>query len=176
MLIARLPAGQLGAVSSWFMGMLLLSRLQAAVFARCKVPVAQRKPFTLVIDEFQCFVGQGGFGYNHRSERTLGPLLSEARKYGLRLVLANQFAAQLDDSTRQALFGNVGSLISFRVGWDDAVELAKNLGGGATPDELRDLPVYRAMARLSAGGSPAPLTSLTTIPPDGLTRWLRGSA
>ena len=172
-LVARLPQGLLGPVSAWFLGMLLLSRLQAAVFSRSGLARSARSPFTLVVDEFQGFVGQGGFGYS-KGDRTLGPLLSEARKFGLRLVLANQYVAQLDEQTRQALFGNVASLIAFRLGFSDAEVLARELGGGVGPGELRDLPMYHGMARLSRDGTPAPLCSLSTIDPKGLEAWLRG--
>lgn len=171
-LLARLPQGLLGPVSAYFLGMQLLSRLQAAVFGRVRQKAEERSRFTLVMDEFQGFIGSGGFNYS-RGDRTLGPLLSEARKFGLRLVLANQFVAQLDDQTRQAVFGNVGSLACFRVGWADAEVLARELGGGVTPEELRDLPSFRAVARLSKDGTPAPVCSVQTIPPQGLEEWLR---
>lgn len=162
-LVARLPQGTLGPVSAYFLGMLLLSRLQAAVFSRSAVRAGARRPFTLALDEFQNFLGGGGFGYAQH-DRTLGPLLSEARKFGLRLVLANQYLAQLDDSTRDAVFGNVGSLVCFRVGSRDSELLAAELGGTVTPRELRELPLYRGLARVLREGQPARVFTLGTIP------------
>lgn len=162
-LLARLPEGRLGAVSAWFMGMLLVARLQDAIFARSRQAAADRRPFTLVLDEFHHFLGGGGFGYSGQ-DRTLAPLLSEARKFGLRLVLANQYVAQLDDGTREAVLGNVGSLVAFRVGGRDAELLGRELG--VDPVELREQPLYRAAARLLVGGSPAPVFTLRTAPPE----------
>jgi hypothetical protein len=159
-LVARLPEARLGPVSAWFMGMILLSRLQSAVFSR---PAGRRRPFTLAIDEFQKFVGGAGFGYVE-NERTLAPLLSESRKFGLRLVLAHQYAAQLDERTRDAIFGNVGSLVCFRAGARDAELLARELGGDATPEELRTLPLYHAVTRLLVDGQPTPVMNVRTLP------------
>lgn len=162
-LIARLPEGLLGPVSSWFLGMLLMIRLQTAVFARVARPVAERRPFTLAVDEFHHFLGGSGYGYAGH-ERTLGPLLSEARKFGLRLLLAHQFVDQLDDTTRAALLGNVGSIVCFRTGHRDAEILAPELGGGVTPDELRGLPVHQGVARLlHRGEAVAPFTLRTVL-------------
>ncbi len=158
-LVARLPEARLGPVSAWFLGMILIARLQAAVFARRP---SNRRPFTLAIDEFQKFVGGAGFGYVE-NERTLAPLLSESRKFGLRLVLAHQYAAQLDERTRDAVFGNVGSIACFRAGARDAELLARELGGGVTPEELRGLPLYHAAARLLVAGEPTPVFTLRTI-------------
>lgn len=159
--IARLPQGELGPVTAWFLGMLLMSRLQAAIFGRASMSPADRRPFTVVIDEFQNFVGAGGFGYA-RNERTLGPLLSEGRKFGLRLVLANQYMAQLDASTQAAILGNVGSLVSFRCGGPDAAVLAEELGVPAA--ELVDLPLFQAVARLLQDGRKSLPFSLVTVP------------
>lgn len=160
--LARLPEGRLGAVSAWFLGMLLVARLQDAIFARSRQAAGDRRPFTLILDEFQHFLGGGGFSYT-QSDRTLAPLLSEARKFGLRLVLANQYVAQLDSGTREAVLGNVGSMVAFRVGAQDADILGRELG--VDPAELREQPLYRAAARLLADGTPAPVFTLKTIGP-----------
>jgi len=159
-LLARLPQGELGPVTAWFLGMLLMSRLQDAVFARASRPAQDRTPFPVVIDEFQNFVGGGGFGYT-RSDRTLGPLLSEGRKYGLRLVLANQYLSQLDEGTRASILGNVGNLIVFRTGGADAELLAEELGVPA--GELVDLPLYTAVARVLRQGQRLEPVTLTTV-------------
>ncbi|MBX3440201.1 MAG: hypothetical protein KF861_22115, partial [Planctomycetaceae bacterium] len=93
-------------------------------------------------------------------------ILSEARKYGLALTLANQYLDQLDDPTRFALFGNVGSLITFQVGASDAERLAEQLGGDVTPIDLISLPRYTACVRLLVAGQPLRPFTMTTLPPD----------
>ncbi len=165
-LLVKLSEGVVGQVSAWFLGMLLVGRLKDAVFARSAIREGDRSPFTLVMDEFQHLVGGGGFGYTD-SERTLAPMLSEARKFGLRLVLSHQFTSQLDSATREAIFGNVGSMITFRVGSVDAAQMATELGGGVTPRELQDLPLFHAAARLLCDGETAPVFTLRTIAPVG---------
>lgn len=160
-LVARLPESGLGPVSAWFLGMLLMSRVQAAVFGRSQVRACDRRPFTLAMDEFQKFVGGAGFGYAQH-ERTFAPMLSEGRKFGLRLVLAHQYCAQLDEQTRQAVFGNVGNLVCFRSGAKDAEILAEELSG-VSPAELRGMPLYHALARLLVDGEPTPVFTLRTV-------------
>ena len=166
-LLARLPEGSLGPVTSWFLGLLLMGRLQRAVFARSRQRASARRSFTLILDEFQNFLGGGGYGYAKR-DRTLGPLLSEARKFGMRLVLANQFLSQLDEDTRSALLGNVGSIVCFRVGARDASIVADELRGGVTAEELVDQPLFRARARVLLDGRPSEVFTLATIPPAAL--------
>ncbi len=163
-LVARLPESALGQVSAWFLGMLLLQRLRAAAFSRGSLPPSQRRPFCLAIDEFQKFVGDGGFGYA-KTTRTLAPMLDECRKFGVALVLANQYAAQLDERTRDAVFGNVGSMVCFRSGADDAAVLANELGHGTSAEELRGLPLFHALARLLVDGQATPVFTLRTVNP-----------
>lgn len=163
-LVARLPQGVIGEVSAWFLGMLLLARIQEQMFARVALRSKERRPFTLVIDEFQNFLGSRGFGYA-QDERTLGPLLSESRKFGLRLVLSNQYVAQLDAGTRDALLGNAGSLIAFRLGAGDAELLAAEIGDGVTSAEMRELPMFHAIARILHGGQVTPPFTLKTCDP-----------
>jgi hypothetical protein len=166
-LIARLPQGELGAISAWFLGMMLVNRLQEAVFARSSQRAESRQPYTLVLDEFQNFLGGAGYGYRN-DDRSLGPFLSETRKYGLRLALAHQHLAQCDARTREAVLGNVGSMVVFRVGHNDAELLARELDDSIDPAELRKLPLFRGVASLLVNGSPATPFSLETIPPDRL--------
>ncbi len=166
-LLVRLPQGELGAVSAWFLGMMVVARFQDAVFARSTTKAATRKPYTLVLDEFQHFLSGGGYGYTN-DDRSLGPFLSEARKFGLRLMLAHQHLAQCDQRTREAVFGNVGSMLVFRVGHQDAELLARELDDTVTASELRKLPMYRAVTTLLVNGSPTRPFTLETIPPDQL--------
>jgi len=163
-LIASLPAGQIGQQTSYFLGMLLLSRLQRAAFARAGQPGEQRRPFFLFLDEFQNFVGSGGFTFTN-TERNLSRLLSEARKFGVGVILAHQFAAQLDESTRQAILGNVGSHVVFRSGPADAAVLVDVLNHDVTRAEIQAAPLYTAFASVMHDGVPQPPFTLETIPP-----------
>ncbi|GDX83905.1 hypothetical protein LBMAG42_57160 [Deltaproteobacteria bacterium] len=165
-LVARLPEATLGPVSAWFLGMMLLSRLRKAAFARGKLQKRDRRPFVLALDEFQKFVGGGGFGYKDDT-RTLGPMLDECRKFGVSLVLANQYVAQLDAATRNAVFGNVGSIVCFRTGAADAELIATEFGAGTSDAELRALPLYHGLARLLVNGQATPVFTVRTLGGDG---------
>lgn len=159
-LVARLPESSLGPVSAWFLGMLLVSRLRDAAFSRGSLPPAQRRPFTLAMDEFQKFVGCGGYGYK-QDTRTLGPMLDECRKFGVRLVLANQYVAQLDDRTRDSIFGNVSNMVCFRTGARDAEVVATQLG--TTAEELRSLPLFHGLAKVLVDGADVPVFTVRTV-------------
>jgi hypothetical protein len=121
---------------------------------RADVPERSRRDFALYVDEFQNFATE-----------SFATILSEARKYRLSLVLANQYLAQMDEATMDAVFGNVGSLLLFQVGARDAEVLAEQLGGDATPQDLMALPRYRAYARLLIDGMPSRPFSIETLPP-----------
>jgi hypothetical protein len=108
-LIINLSKGKLGEENSNFLGLVLVPRLVAAAMSRADVPESQRKPFYLYVDEFQNF-----------ATPDFAVILSEARKYKLNLTVANQFTSQMEDEVKNAVFGNVGTLISFRTGVADA--------------------------------------------------------
>jgi RecA/RadA recombinase len=111
--IANLAKGLIGESHAHLLGALLLARVQAAAMARARVAAEARRDFHVVIDEAHNFGTQ-----------TIAALLSEGRKYGLSLTIATQYLAALDDGTRAALLGNVSTLVSFRVGSEDALVLA----------------------------------------------------
>jgi type IV secretory pathway TraG/TraD family ATPase VirD4 len=111
--IANLSIGHLGVISSRILGCLLFSLMQAATMERAKTRF--RIPFSIYLDEFQNFVNP-----------ELEAMLSQARKYRVSLVLANQYLAQLPDDLKSAVFGNVGTIVSYRVGKDDAEYLSKH--------------------------------------------------
>ena len=113
-LIASLPKGTLGEENQLLLGSLLMTKLQLAAMERVDMPEEERKDFHLYCDEFQNFSTSSFIG-----------ILSEARKYRLDLTLAHQYIDQLDVRVKDAIFGNVGTLISFRVGASDAEELEK---------------------------------------------------
>ena len=108
-LIVNLSKGKLGEENSSFLGLVLVPRLLAAAMSRADIPMEQRRPFHLYVDEFQNF-----------ATPDFATILSEARKYRLNLTVANQFTSQMEDEVKNAVFGNVGTLISFRVGVGDA--------------------------------------------------------
>lgn len=108
-LIVNLSKGKLGEENSNFLGLVLVPRLLAAAMSRADIPMEQRRPFYLYVDEFQNF-----------ATPDFATILSEARKYKLNLTVANQFTSQMDDEVKNAVFGNVGTLITFRVGVGDA--------------------------------------------------------
>src|SRR5262249_37909825 len=140
----------------------LVSKIVHAAFRRAALPPGQRRPWHLFIDEFQGFMDLGvGF------ER----ILAEARKQGLTLTAANQHLGQLSQAVRQAIFGNVGSLIVFRLGVEDAHTVAKELGVFTALDIL-NLELGQALARVGGSGGAFNLTTYQEPPApiDNLSR------
>lgn len=162
-LIVNLSQGRIGEDASKLLGSLLVTSLQQAAMSRADIPEAERRDFVCYIDEFQ-----------HFATESFATILSEARKYRLSLVLANQYLAQLDEATRHALFGNVGSLLAFQVGAADAETLAEEFAGEATPQDLLHLPKYTAYLRLLVDGLPSRPFSMQTLPPVKLGDARRG--
>lgn len=154
-LVVNLSKGRIGEDASNLLGSLLISTIQLAAMARADVPEAQRRDFFLYVDEVQNFATE-----------SFATILSEARKYRLSLIVANQYLAQLDDSTLHALFGNLGTLVAFQAGVKDAEILAEQLGQELTPQDLLMLPRYHAYARLLIDGMPSRPFSLRTLPPE----------
>lgn len=153
-LIINLSKGRIGEDASNLLGSLLISSIQLAAMARADMPEAHRSDFFLYVDEVQNFATE-----------SFATILSEARKYRLSLIVANQYLAQLDDSMLHALFGNLGTLIAFQAGIKDAEILAEQLGQELTPQDLLMLPRYAAYARLLIDGMPSRPFSLQTLPP-----------
>ncbi len=157
-LLIRLPVGELGEVTTRFLGTLLLMRLERILLGRSSVPAARRKPLSLYLDEFQNFVTE-----------SVPVLLAEGRKFGVRLILANQYLDQLrggriQDRLVDAILGNVGSLMSFRVGHQDAGKLSAYYGDQISPQDLVTLPNYQGLARfLGENGAPA-IASVSPTP------------
>lgn len=156
-LIVNLSKGRLGEDNSTLLGAFLVTSLQQAAMTRADVPESDRRDFYLYVDEFQNFT-TGSFA----------AVLSEARKFRLGLIVAHQYLSQLDEETADAVWGNVGSIVSFQVGSDDAEVLARQLGkfeGQLVPQNLTGLPKYTAYARLLIDGMPSHPFSLQTLPP-----------
>ncbi len=115
-LLVNISKGRIGEEASRLLGALMITKLQLAAMSRVDIPELQREDFTLIVDEFQNF-----------ATASFANILSEARKYHLNLVIAHQYVAQMDETVRDAVFGNVGSIITFRVGAEDAELLEKEL-------------------------------------------------
>jgi hypothetical protein len=153
-LLVNLSKGKIGEDASNLLGSLLVAGIQLAAMSRADTPEKDRRDFFLYVDEFQNFATE-----------SFATILSEARKYRLNLTIANQYLAQMDEATLEAVFGNVGSLQVFQVGASDAERLADQLGGDLTPGDLMALPKYTAYMRLLIDGMPSRPFSVETIAP-----------
>jgi len=160
--LVNLSKGNLGEDNSAFLGSMLVTKFQLDAMSRADIPEKDRKDFYLYVDEFQNFATE-----------SFATILSEARKYRLALTLANQYIGQLtigDNSTalRDAVFGNVGSMVSFQVGAEDAEELALQFEEMIEPKDILSLPKYHAYMRLMINGMPSKPFSVSTLPPPKL--------
>lgn len=156
-LLVNLSKGRTGQLNMQLLGMIFVMRFQAAAMSRANIPEKDRKDFCLYVDEFQNF-----------STDSIATILSEARKYRLNLIVANQFTTQLTEEIRDAVFGNVGTIVSFRVGKDeDAEALAKRMRPGFDTSDLLRMPNYNAAVRTLIGGVPTQAFSMATLPPLG---------
>lgn len=142
--------GGIGEDDAQLLGSLLVSQLQLAVMQRSKIPPEYRHPYYLYVDEFQNF-----------TSRAFAKILSEARKYQLCLTLAHQFISQLGESERDAIFGNIGTMVMFGVGDKDAQTLRHQLGK-YEPLDLVNIPKYQALCRPEQAND---TFLLTTNPP-----------
>jgi hypothetical protein len=140
--IANLSKGRLGHDKANLLGSLLTTQFQLGAMARVNRPEDERQDFYLFIDEFQSF-----------STDAFASILAEARKYRLCLTLSHQYIDQLPLPIRQAVFGNVGTLISFRIGNTDAEVMAKEFGNTFAPSTLADLGRYEAVVKLLENGT-----------------------
>ncbi len=156
-LLINLAKGQLGEDSSGLLGGLLVTTLALAAFSRADTPEGQRRRFHLYIDEFQDF-----------TTLTVANMTAELRKYGLALVLANQYLHQLEPAIRYAVLGNAGTLIAFRVGGQDAPFLAREFRPTFEAEDLVALPNYRIYLKLMIDGAPSRPFSAVTMPPDAI--------
>lgn len=152
-LIVNLSKGRIGEDASTLLGSLLVTELQLAAMSRADVPEEERRDFFAYVDEFQNFATE-----------SFATILSEARKYRLSLTIANQYLAQMEEQTMEAVFGNVGSLLAFQVGARDAETIAEQIGGDTTPSDLMNLPKFTAYLRLLINGMPSRPFSMQTLP------------
>ena len=151
-LIGNLSKGGLGEQNSNLLGMLLVSKLQMAAFKRNEIPEDQRRDFYLYLDEFQNFTTD-----------SISTILSEARKYRLCLILAHQYIGQLSDGIRNAVFGNVGTVVSFRISSDDAEIIAQRMQPYYTAEDLVLVDNLKAVITLMINGKTSKAFNLEVI-------------
>jgi energy-coupling factor transporter ATP-binding protein EcfA2 len=150
--LANLSQGKLGEDNAALLGALLVTTFQIAAMSRAHKPESERKDFYLFIDEFQNFATTGFL-----------KILSEARKYRLNLILANQYMDQMEPEVKDALFGNVGTLLSFVLGAKDADWLKREFGGLYTENDLVSLGKYQAIVKLIVDGETTPAFPAETL-------------
>jgi hypothetical protein len=154
-LIVNLSKGLIGETSAYLMGMLLITKILLGAFARITIPEEERKDFYLYIDEFQNFAFKG-----------VASILAEARKYRLSMVLAHQYIKQLPEEIASAVVGNVGTIISFRVGAQDAEFLEKIFLPVFNKFDLVNIPNYNAYIKLLIHGYVSDAFNIKTLPPE----------
>jgi len=161
-LIANISKGRIGEDNSRLLGALVITKLQLAAMSRVDIPEEKRKDFHLYVDEFQNFATESFVN-----------ILSEARKYRLSLVLGNQYISQLEEMTptgrstrvRDAIFGNVGTIVVFRVGAEDAEFLENEFLPELTANDLVNLAKYNVYLKLMINGIAGRPFSAETLPP-----------
>ncbi|EKE16245.1 MAG: hypothetical protein ACD_11C00024G0013 [uncultured bacterium] len=153
-LILNLSKGRIGEDASALLGAMMITKIQLAAMSRVDIPEEERNDFYLYVDEFQNFATE-----------SFANILSEARKYHLNLILANQYVNQIDEKVRDAIFGNAGTIISFRVGATDAEFLEKEFEPVFMQNDIVNLPKYNIYLKLMIDGIAGDAFSATTLPP-----------
>lgn len=152
-LVVNLSKGLIGEDNAGILGAFLVTKVQLAAMSRSDIPdVADRRPFYLYVDEFQNFATD-----------SFAVILSEARKYGLNLTVANQYISQMTESVRDAVFGNVGTTISFRVSADDAPLLVKQFEPTFETQDLLQMNNRNFVISMIINGEKVPAFSATTL-------------
>ncbi|OGY62373.1 MAG: hypothetical protein A2745_02145 [Candidatus Harrisonbacteria bacterium RIFCSPHIGHO2_01_FULL_44_13] len=152
-LLVNLSKGRIGDINAGLLGMIVVGKLLMAALSRVDIPQEKRRDFNLYIDEFQNFTTE-----------SIATILSEARKYRLNLVMAHQFIAQLAEKIRDAVFGNVGSIVAFRVGPDDAEFLVKEFEPIFSKNDLINIDNFNAYVKLLIGGQTSKSFNIRTLP------------
>ena len=153
-LIINLSKGKLGDVNSYLLGMIIVGKILIASFSRADISEEKRRDFYLYIDEF-----------HNVTTQTITSALAEARKYRLNMIFGHQFIGQLDEDTRKAIFGNVGSILAFRVGPDDAKYLITEFGPVFDEEDLVNFDNYNAGLKLLIKGETSKPFNIVTYPP-----------
>ncbi len=148
-LIINLAKGKIGEENSNFLGLILIPKILAAAMSRSDVPEEQRKDFYLYVDEFQNF-----------ATPDFAQILSEARKFHLNLTVANQFIGQMDEEIKNAIFGNIGTLVTFRVGVTDASYLQREFQPVFGEDDLLNIDRFNVYIKTIVKNEPVPAFSM----------------
>lgn len=152
-LVVNLSKGLIGEDNAAILGSFLVTKIQLAAMSRSDIPrIEDRRPFYLYVDEFQNFATD-----------SFATILSEARKYALNLTVANQYVSQMQPTVRDAVFGNVGSMISFRISPDDAPLLGKNFAPQFLPEDIMQMHNRHFITSMVINGEKAPAFSATTL-------------
>jgi len=151
-LIVNLSRGQVGEDNAAILGALLVTKIQLAAMSRADIPEETRRPFYLYVDEFQNFATD-----------SFAVILSEARKYGLNLTVANQYISQMPETVRDAVFGNVGTMVSFRVGPGDATIVGPYFAPAFEPQDITTLNNQHIFVSMIIDGQKSIPFSATTL-------------
>jgi hypothetical protein len=155
--LVNLSKGRLGEINSSLLGLIITSKLSLAAFSRVDIPESERKDFYLYMDEFQNF-----------ATKTISIILSEARKYRLGLIMSHQFIAQLPEEIRDSVFGNVGTIASFRVGAEDAKFLEKEFEPVFNSQDLMNINNFSFYIKMMMDGQISkPFNVKTYLPEKG---------
>ncbi len=152
--IVNLSKGRIGEDASRLLGGMLITKIQMSAMERVDMKESERLDFYLYVDEFQNFAVE-----------SFASILSEARKYRLNLIMAHQYIMQLSEEVRDAVFGNVGSIVAFRVGSPDAQFMEAEFFPRFTPEDLINLPKYQIYLKLMIDGVTSQPFSALTLPP-----------
>ena len=153
-LLVNLSKGRIGDINAGLLGMIITGKILMAALSRVDLPQERRRDFNLYIDEFQNFTTD-----------SISTILSEARKYRLNLVMAHQFIAQLTEKIRDTVFGNVGSMIVFRVGAPDTEFLIKQFEPIFSQNDLVNIDNFNAYLKLLIEGQTSKPFNIKTLPP-----------
>jgi DNA helicase HerA-like ATPase len=156
-LLVNLSKGEIGEDSAALLGGLLVTTFSLSAMSRSELPAETRKPFFIYIDEFQSF-----------TTLAMASMLSELRKYRVGMVMSHQYIHQLETPIRHAVLGNAGTVVSFRVGAEDASYLSRELNEMFSPSDLVSLPNFEVSMKLMVDGTPTIPFSATTFPPPAM--------
>ena len=154
-LLLNLSKGRLGELNSSLLGLIMVGKILMAALSRVNMPEAERQDFYLYIDEFQ-----------NVTTKSIATILSEARKYKLDLILTHQFIGQLEEDIQKAVFGNVGSICSFRIGSDDGEYMEKQFAPTFTAPDLLNIDNRNAYLKLLVDGQTSKPFNIKTIAPE----------
>lgn len=154
-LLVNLSKGRLGDLNANLLGLILVGKILMSALSRVDIPSAERKPFYLYMDEFQ-----------NIATDSIATILSEARKYQLSLNVVHQYIDQLQDEIRDAVFGNVGSMATYRVSSKDAEVLSEMYAPTFTQRDIMNVDNYNYFAKILADGQPVKPFSVSALPPE----------